>query len=106
MYDHIRTIVCVIAVVRINPVTLVAYIAVERIKGGHQTEELTVSSITTGDERRRFLPQVHLDPSRSGNQGHRPTSSSPDINPSRRLLRASTELSTYDPAPETQRSPV
>ncbi|KAH0820874.1 hypothetical protein GEV33_001917 [Tenebrio molitor] len=66
----------------------------------------TVSSTITGDERRRFLPQVHLDPSPSNNQGHRPTSSSPDIDPSRRLLRASTELSTCDPAPETQRSPV
>jgi ribosomal protein L32 len=53
-----------------------------------------------------FPPQVHLDPSRSSNQGHPPTPSSPDINPSRRLLRASTELSTCDPAPETQRSTV
>ncbi|KAH0813223.1 hypothetical protein GEV33_009568 [Tenebrio molitor] len=53
-----------------------------------------------------FPPQVHLDPSRSSIQGHPPTPSSPDINPSRRLLRASTELSTCDPAPETQRSTV
>ncbi|KAH0813234.1 hypothetical protein GEV33_009557 [Tenebrio molitor] len=69
-------------------------------------KSFTVSSTITGDERRRFLPQVHLDPSPSNNQGHRPTSSSPDIDPSRRLLRASTELSTCNPAPETQRSPL
>ncbi|KAH0817227.1 hypothetical protein GEV33_005564 [Tenebrio molitor] len=88
MYDHIRTIV------RRNNYAILW-------RAG-----FTVSSTITGDERRRFLPQVHLDPSPSNNQGHRPTSSSPDIDPSRRLLRVSTELSTCDPAPETQRSTV
>jgi hypothetical protein len=70
--------VCVTAVVRINPGTLVVYIAVERIKGGSPDQKsklkllispkvtttpfcgeqsFTVNSITTGDERRRFLPR-------------------------------------------------
>jgi hypothetical protein len=38
--------VCVIAVVRINPGTLVVYIAVERIKGGHQTERASPSAVS------------------------------------------------------------
>ncbi|KAJ3632485.1 hypothetical protein MTP99_009491 [Tenebrio molitor] len=37
--------VCVTAVVRINPGTLVVYIAVERIKGGHQTERASPSAV-------------------------------------------------------------
>ncbi|KAJ3631547.1 hypothetical protein MTP99_012668 [Tenebrio molitor] len=38
--------VCVIAVVRINPGTLVVYNAVERIKGGHQTERASPSAVS------------------------------------------------------------
>ncbi|KAH0815102.1 hypothetical protein GEV33_007689 [Tenebrio molitor] len=71
--------VCVTAVVRINPGTLIVYITVERIKRGHQTET------------------VHLYP-------HPPTIKATDVDPSRRLQRANTELSTCDPAPEAQRS--
>jgi hypothetical protein len=37
--------VCVIAVVRINPGTLVVYNAVEQIKGGHQTERASPSAV-------------------------------------------------------------
>ncbi|KAH0815957.1 hypothetical protein GEV33_006835 [Tenebrio molitor] len=122
--------VCVTAVVRINPGTLVVYNALERIKGGHQTERapdfyrkryfgirannhailwragFTVSSITTGTRDAVFSPRSTWTHHPAIIQVHLDTSPSPDIDPSRTLLRASTELSICDPAPETQRSPV
>jgi hypothetical protein len=76
------------AVVRINPGTLVEYIAIERIKGGPYIPErnnhailwragFTFCSTTTGGERRRFLHRVHLDPSSAPIKATGPTHSAP-----------------------------